>query len=232
MSVLLDSFEVRASELSAYMKFLVLLDEESVKLSLPKKQSWKNRSIDEKVLRILKASFFLLLYNLVEASTREGFQSLYNAIAGDGCKFRELAPEMRTRWVDAEVRAAQKLGATQESYQKAARRLVQQVIDDERAVLEGAALRFGGNLDAAKIREICSAHGIPHKTHRRTKGGEKLLVVKNRRNALAHGEVSFVECGRDYTVAELRVIKDESVLYLRSILRNIDRFTLNRTYRA
>jgi hypothetical protein len=93
------------------------------------------------------------------------------------------------------------------------------------------ALRFGGNLDAARIREVCDAHGVSHKTDRRTRGGEKLLVVKNRRNALAHGDLSFVECGRDYTVAELKEIKMQSFWYLKAILRNIDRFNTKKTYR-
>ena len=231
MTPLLRSFEERALELSAYFKFIELIEKESATLSLPKKQTWKVRKVDEKILRILKANFFLLLYNLVEASIREGFLSVYRAVEADGCSVKQLTPALRKLWVDAEFTRVSVASANQDSYRTIARRLVQSVADDIKASLEVTALRFGGNLDAAKIREVCDAHGVSHKTDRRTQGGEKLLLVKNRRNALAHGELSFVECGRDYSVAELGKIKEQSFWYLKSILRNIDRFNAKKTYR-
>jgi hypothetical protein len=231
MSALLQSFEDRAEELSAYFKFIELIEKESATLSLPRKQTWKSRKVEEKILRILKANFFLLLYNLVEASIREGFLSVYKAVEFDGCSVKELTPLLRKLWIDAEFTRVSAVSANQDSYRNIARKLVQAIADDVKATLDVTALRFGGNLDAAKIREVCDAHGVSHKTDRRTQGGEKLLLVKNRRNALAHGELSFVEVGRDYSVAELGKIKDQSFWYLKSILRNIDRFNAKKTYR-
>ena len=122
--------------------------------------------------------------------------------------------------------------ATQDTYRNVAHRLVEGVTDDVRAYLDVTALKFGGNLDAAKIRHVCELHGVSHRTSKRTKGGEKLSLVKNKRNALAHGDTSFVECGRDYTVTQLGEIQRESVLYVKAILRNIESFTKTKTYRT
>jgi hypothetical protein len=212
MSPLLKSFEDRALELSAYFKFIELIEKESAALSLPKKQTWKVRKVDEKILRILKATFFLLLYNLVEASIREGFLSVYKAMEADGCSIKQLTPLLRKLWIDVEFTRISAASANQESYRNIARKLVQGIADDVKATLDVTALRFGG-------------------TDKRTQGGEKLLVVKNKRNALAHGDLSFVECGRDYSVAELGKIKNQSFWYLKSILRNIDKFNTKKTYR-
>ena len=231
MSALLQSFEDRALELSAYFKFIELIEKDAASLSLPKKQTWKIRPVDEKILRILKANFFLLLYNLVEASIREGVASIYNAVQADGCSITELSPELRKLWIDGELSKLPAASANQDSYRDVARRLVNAVADNIKANLDVDALKFGGNLDAARIRTVCGAHGVSSKTAARTKGGEKLRLVKDKRNALAHGDVSFVECGRDYTVAQLGEIKGEAVLYLKAILRNIDKFTKKKTYR-
>ena len=95
MTPLLQSFEERALELSAYFKFIELIEKESATLSLPKKQTWKVRKVDEKILRILKANFFLLLYNVVEASIREGFLSVYRAVEADGCSVKQLTPALQ-----------------------------------------------------------------------------------------------------------------------------------------
>jgi hypothetical protein len=231
MSPLLEAFEDRALELSAYFKFIELIEKESAALSLPKKQTWKVRKVDEKILRILKANFFLLLYNLVEASIREGFLSVYKAVEADGCSVKQLTPPLRKLWIDVEFTRISAATANQDSYRNIARKLVQNIADDVKATLDVTAMKFSGNLDAAKIRDVCDAHGVSHKTDKRTQGGEKLLVVKNKRNALAHGDLSFVECGRDYSMAELGKIKDQSFWYLKSILRNIEKFNANKTYR-
>jgi hypothetical protein len=47
---------------------------------------------------------------------------------------------------------------------------------------------------------------------------------------LAHGVVSFSECGKDYTIAELQQIKKEVVGYLRGILKNVDSYIVNKEY--
>lgn len=231
MSPLLQSFDVRLGELTAYYKFIEIIERDSASLSLPKKKTWRTRPVDEKILRILKANFFLLLYNLVEATIREGFTAVYKAIDTDSCSVKELSLPLRKVWIDVEYSKLQPATSHFNSYREVARKLVQDVADDVRATLDVAALNFGGNLDARAIRRVCEDHGVSTKTHRQAKGGEKLLVVKNKRNALAHGDESFVECGRDYTVVQLGEIKGEAVVYLRAILRNIDKFTAKKTYR-
>lgn len=232
MTPLLQAFETRLEELASYYKFVEMIERDSAALSLPNKKTWRTRPVDEKILRILKANFFLLLYNLVEASIREAFTSVYKAIETDGCSVRQLSLPLRKIWIDFEYSLLKPSTAHPDSYRELGRKLVQDVADDVRATLDVAALNFGGNLDARAIRKACDDHGVSHKTMKQAKGGEKLVVVKQKRNALAHGDLSFVECGRDYTVAQLGEIKHDATLYLRAILRNIDKFTARKTYRV
>ncbi len=232
MTPLLQSFNERALELTAYFKFIELIERESASLSLPGKRTRKLRRVDERILKILKANFFLLLYNLVESSIQAAFEALYKAIEAEGCSVKELSPALRACWIDAAFSGIKPSSANPDSYREVGRRLVQDIADNARAELNVKSLHFSGNLDAARIRNVCKAHGISHRTPAKTKGGEKLLIVKSNRNALAHGSLSFVECGRDYTVAQLSEIRREASLYLRAILRNIDRFTSKKIYRA
>lgn len=231
MSPLLLSFEARTSELAAYFKFISLIEHESASLALARKGTRKRR-VDDKVLKILKANFFLLLYNLVEATIREGFESVYKSLAADSCSIKQLSPEFRSLWIDSAFSQVKPASANPNSYRDVGRKLVHAAADDIRAELDVKALHFSGNLDAKSIRAVCKSHGISTKTAPVTKGGEKLLVVKANRNALAHGSLSFVECGRDYTVAQLGEIKREATLYLKAILRNIDKFTVSKAYRV
>ena len=53
--------------------------------------------------------------------------------------------------------------------------------------------------------------------------GPLALVVKLR-NDLAHGTISFAECGSNETVVGLRQICKNTAMYLRSIVRAVERF--------
>ena len=111
-------------------------------------------------------------------------------------------------------------------------KLVKGAVDDVAASLSADDLRFSGNLDAARIRKTCLDHGVSSKVHPRAKGGEKLRLVKDKRNDLAHGNLSFAECGRDYTLPQLVEIRRETLVFVRGILRNVERHTAGKAYRS
>ena len=62
------------------------------------------------------------------------------------------------------------------------------------------------------------------------RGGIILTDVKNERNNLAHGTVSFVECGRNYSIDDLIRIKDETELFLENILLGMKNYYDNHLY--
>lgn len=220
----------REEELESYFRFVALVETETPRLLLANRKTHKTRGIDEDVVKILKANCFLLLYNVVEATVRDAFSSIYDAIQSDRCRVKSLNDSVRSVWFDAEFRRVSAASATPNSYRSLARELVQAVLADTEISLDIGSLKMDGNLDAAKIRQLCQAHGVSHKTLPQTKAGEKLLTIKKNRNALAHGSLSFTECGRDFTMSDLQVIKHESVLYLRGILRNIDKYLTKKAY--
>lgn len=62
-------------------------------------------------------------------------------------------------------------------------------------------------------------YGIALDTTSEDKKGAKLLIVKNRRNALAHGGQSFIQIGRDTSIDELIAIKNQTILFLENFLQ-------------
>ena len=71
-------------------------------------------------------------------------------------------------------------------------------------------------------------------TEEQKTNAEKQIMeeIKNydRRNWLAHGNQSFNECSRDTTIGELKIIKNESIDYMRFILTHIQKFISNKQY--
>lgn len=54
--------------------------------------------------------------------------------------------------------------------------------------------------------------------------------VKNKRNELAHGTTSFVECGRNYSIDDLIKIKDQTIKFLNCILNGMKQYYDSKKY--
>lgn len=232
MQSVIDEFDQKVVEVDRYFSLLRTLEEPDLVLSFATRPQKRSRKVDQDWLKILKASAFLVLYNLIESAIRGGFGAVYEAIKNDGCSCSELREEFRKLWIDQQFGTIERHSASGVTYQGKAQELVKQILDKVVVEMSERRLPVSGNLDADKIREVCKRHGVSVKTHRAASGGDKIRVVKNRRNDLAHGHVSFSECGRQYTTADLEEIKKQVVIFVRSILGNIKRFVTNRGYAA
>ena len=59
-----------------------------------------------------------------------------------------------------------------------------------------------------------------------------LETVKERRNDLAHGALSFAECGRDYSIKDLGEINDQAVLFLGGLLAGMKQYYDEKQYQS
>ena len=85
----------------------------------------------------------------------------------------------------------------------------------------------GGNWDDAAIEAISQRLGFQLTVSQPVYSAIKrpfrddlgpLVLVKELRNRLAHGSISFVQCAEDVTVARLIDLKDRTVAYLREVV--------------
>ena len=86
---------------------------------------------------------------------------------------------------------------------------------------------ISGNLDARKIRDDLGKmydFNVPERC-------DDLRDVKNARNKLAHGEITFSQAGFDKTIPQFITMKDNVVEYLRVVLTNVDTFIARKGYK-
>lgn len=60
--------------------------------------------------------------------------------------------------------------------------------------------------------------------------GVRLLNVKTKRNELAHGGISFEDCGQDTSVDELVAIFDEIKIFIKAVLDGVSDYLSTRSY--
>jgi hypothetical protein len=86
----------------------------------------------------------------------------------------------------------------------------------------------GGNWDDDAIEQIVARLGFRLSVDSMIYSGIKrpirddlgpLGLVKKLRNNLAHGNISFAECGENVTVSELRDLADRTAAYLREVVK-------------
>jgi AraC-like DNA-binding protein len=212
----LDDFDERAKDVSDYLCFLRDLEQGQILLS----KNGKISKIDSELDKSLKATGFLLLYNLIESTMRNAIQSIFDEINTQGVSFDKLRIELK-RIILQNVR----------------KRDVDKVLE-EITIISLDMTKYGfsrddlfsGNVDAREIKEIAKKYGFSSNTDRDTRDGIDLVSIKKNRNDLAHGFMSFKEVGKNTSAENLVEISERVIKYLRQILGNIDEYLVKQQY--
>ncbi|MEU7950624.1 MAE_28990/MAE_18760 family HEPN-like nuclease [Micromonospora chalcea] len=221
---LFSFFGERFAEIDEYLLLLGKI-EEAAQAGAPRIAGVDAR-ITIQQQRILYSSVYLQLYNLVEAVVSRCIEAVTKAATLDG-KWRvdDLNGKLQAEWVRAVARTHETLNPTN--------RLKFAVDMCNHLMAQLPLLEFeiniggGGNWDDTAIEKISDRVGcrlsISPGTMRLVKQVLRddmgpLKLVKDRRNGLAHGSLSFVECADGLDVDELKKMADAVKAYLRETI--------------
>lgn len=163
----------------------------------------------------LKATLFLLYYNLIESIVYTVFETIFDEIYTNCQDFSLLSPNIQRQY---------------QKYNKESNVPDAELLQLSLKQYSGRVTLFSGNLDARSIRKLFHDWGIVSDFH--TIGEEKLLDIKSYRNALAHGERAFKEVGRNYTMQDMKEYNQVLYTYLSGLLLNVRHFLDNKQYLA
>lgn len=180
---------------------------------------------------MLKGTAYLILYNLVEAFLRRGFQELFDSIKADKLCGADLIEDLRTQWIAQRNRKVKAFDGSPKVYMEIASDIVKEVIAKQAAAMSHAHLPITGNIDADVVRRVCSDHGVTLTVPPEARGGAALVTVKVKRNALSHGDKSFAEAKRNLVARDLLSAKEEIVFFMRSILNNLETYSNAKSYK-
>lgn len=103
--------------------------------------------------------------------------------------------------------------------------LTRDILNKETIIFSKDNMDFSGNLDAKKIRNLATKFGFESSPN-----GRNLVEITRKRNRLAHGEQTFYEVGKDFTVNEIELFKNETFNYLEDVISKIERFISEKEY--
>jgi len=223
-SDLLPFFEERYDEVMEYVLFLSEL--EKVTQGGTPRLVRSKLTITSPQQKILYSSLYLQLYNLVEATVTRCVDAVSTAAKSSGKLPQHLNENLHREWVRVIARTHTEL--TFEHRLQYALEMSRTIIDQLPIADFAIEIGGGGNWDDEQIYEIGKRLGcnltLSSDATRSAKQPVRdnfgpLKLVKNRRNRLAHGSLSFVDCADGVVVAELRATAESVGKYLREVVR-------------
>lgn len=229
MEDVIENFNERVEEIDEYLKLLQLISQPDTKIHRDGKRA---REISQTAIKTMKASCFLMLYNLVESSVKSSMETLYEQMNNENNMLSGFDEYVKLLWIEQKFRDMDPFSSNQTSYRNLIKNMVDDVMNETPILLDANKLPISGNLDAKKIRELFSRHNISVNTHYRALHGAELRTIKDKRNSLSHGNETFSDCGQQYSVQMIIDIKKQTVVYLRSTLRNVKKYIEDSQYAA
>lgn len=224
VSALVIGFQERLDEVESYLAFLSSM--EACAQQGPPRLEGAEHPISMQQQRILYSSVYLQLYNLVEATMSRCIEAVA-AAARDGGQWKpgDLVEELKREWVRATARTHENLTPMHrlEHALVMCNHLVTSLPIAEFDIDKGG----GGNWDDAAIEAVSKRLGFHLAVTPSVYSAIKrrfqddlgpLALVKDLRNRLAHGSISFSQCAEDVTVERLVDLKDKTVAYLREVV--------------
>ncbi|MDZ4725565.1 MAG: MAE_28990/MAE_18760 family HEPN-like nuclease [Leptospira sp.] len=212
-------FRNRVSEIESYFTFIKQVDL-GVTLLIKKdsREPVYTPNDQSDLIRTFKASSFLLLYNLMESTVNNAIEAIFDEFLEKSISFDSCRKAIRRTILD---------NLKQHNVDKILPELNNLPID----IVTKTFIKndiVSGNVDARKIRGIADEYGFAHPVTER--GGDDLLIVKTSRNDLAHGNKSFSEIGKDYSVDDVILKKDNIIKYLEAMLDSVAEYIRDQKY--
>lgn len=168
----------------------------------------------------LKTSVMLMLYNIIESTVTVSLKRIHEEL--NLHPFNHLDDEIQKTYADIFFDSKKKKIEVIKDYYDGKLRFP--VYEDYIKVNNIVS----GNLDGRKINEILKNYGIsvlvcPEKS--------KLLFIKNLRNKVAHGEITFKEASRGIVISEVEGYISATEVCLNELVNNINSYLLNEHYK-
>jgi len=222
----IEDFNTRKEEIENYFRFLKIFDDDNTKIQYVEDGETIVEKIESKFLTILLANAFLILYNLIEATVRNSIVELYLKIEEDNISFEKLNDNLKKLWIKQKTDNLKEGNFRHETLREYIMGIAQSILDKETIKLSKDSIDFSGNIDAQKIRDLAQQIGFET-----TGNGRNLVNIKEKRNKLAHGELTFYDVGKDYSVNDLFELKKETFNYLKDVITHIEKYIKNKSYK-
>ena len=221
MNLIKTEIDIRIREIDEFIQLNKNIEDNNI--SLP-------NEIDKILINTtLKSSILIILYNLIESTVTRCLRKIHDEISSKSIKYSDLNDNIKKLFIvyyHSMVKKEDDVHNTVSDIIKLISILKHnEYISFKYDEMEKYYSLYSGNLDSKKIRSVFSKYGI----YLEKKLGE-LRLIKDYRNKLSHGEISFEECGREITIQQIEVSYQKLREYLNEIVNIVEDFIETKKY--
>lgn len=174
------------------------------------------------VSSVIRSNVKIMIYNIIEYSVTHLVQAIYDRIKDERCGYAEVSDELRAIWHRTLIRnALSDPNANNNTAERISKKLLDHAISNAALRLETRHSIAGGNLDGNKILQLFRDHGVLVHAANSDYREDEFKDIKDRRNGLAHGSVSFEEIGSQITTSELAELLDHVDSFLAQLRNDV-----------
>jgi hypothetical protein len=226
MYTVFQEYNLRKEELKDYY-FLVssITSESKIILSNNSEERISIRNVT-----ILKANNIILLYNLIESTITNILIKIHDEIKLSTTTYEKLIPELQSllfTYYNLLYRNRNNIYESADDITKFIQMIYGRIPFElsYQEMIKYYSL-YSGNIDKKRLCKIFQKYGI-----RINIDCNELDTIKNKRNALAHGKISFEECGRDLTAQYINHLNNTVFQCMEGILNCVKEYLQNKEYR-
>ncbi|MGT3291007.1 MAE_28990/MAE_18760 family HEPN-like nuclease [Yersinia enterocolitica] len=218
-----EDFDERSGEILSYLDLLRFIEHAGAEL-ISSDNKENKFSITAQSRKTLKGAVYILLYNLIESTMREAICFIHDTIYDRNVEFDKLKKNLKAEILKRLKNESVNIESLVNGLTKGISCGISYGTFNKKKI-------FSGNIDREEIKEKSRIYGFSTSSdYNHTKHGENLGTVKQHRNDLAHGNVSFAEIGKNVSYQDLENISLEVIAYLDAIANNIEHYINNNGY--
>lgn len=235
METLKDTYERRKTEIEKLIATMQLLE---------KKETIEHDGISEfktffstseyevltfqEMINILKSNVSLMIYNIIEYSVTNLVENIYSEIGKKELKYIDINDEIKKIWRRTKLKIVYDPTASRDEIMKLNEKMIDEIISEATIELHYRQTVKGGNLDGQEIIKTFKSHGL--EISKENFREDILKSIKDKRNDLAHGAVSFVEAMRDKTIGDIKESSEKINKFLETLISDVEQYLAEERY--
>jgi hypothetical protein len=228
-----NDFSDRVGEINKYYDLLFNILKKESQLIFPN-ESNRTERFDVTLTSTLKSNMFLLLYNLLESTITKCLIEIHNSICDENCTYVQLSPQIQNIFTSHYYKSILNGNISEENTLLHIRTMIHSWVFNENFSLTFEDLtkyktgsNFSGNLDAKEIRKIAAKYGVIFNMT-----SEEIKSLKEFRNKLAHGEISFQEASNLRSIEYFDNLNIKTVDFLNAFIIAVETYITQKKFKS
>jgi hypothetical protein len=222
--IIQEEFDARQSDLDALIALTTLIDKGKI-LSIKAENGNEPDTlvVNEQLIDVLKSVIHIVTYNQVESTVRGCIEAVYDNLDDNNIGYDMLRKDIQKEILSGILKGYESGNTLHGKVGSELNLKTPRVSLNLKKV-------FSGNVSRDTFTYLKDSYGLKVNAPREARDGQDLGGLKNARNDLAHGNISFSKFGAKDSLIEFIAISGRTSCYLQSAIMSFEDYIENKQY--